>query len=612
MRCLPPAARLALALVILAAALPAAAQPPGRGGAGGQPPAGRGLGGRGAPPRDAAASQPIPAGTAVIAGSVVVAGAGQPARRARVTLNAAEGGGARTSTTDEEGRYAFTALAAGRYTLSASKPGHVSVVYGSTWPGRPGTPIQLADGERFSATLHLARGSVITGTVLDEHGEPVPRATVRALRYVMQAGRRTLQPADSAPSDDRGIYRIYGLQPGDYLVSVVPRNQPGVARIEGAGPEAQGDAPAGYAPVYYPGTVAAAQAGTVAVGIGEERGNVDVQLQRMPMARLEGVIVNATGQAVQGLQVTLVSAEAVPGIGGGSARADAEGRFRLTNVAPGSYRLVARGQTPIAAAVEAGSPTAAQAAGGRGRRGPQSSPLRLWGAVDIVVDGRNQTDIVVPLQAGLTVSGRVVFDGTATAPPADLTRIRVSLAPAEPSPAGMVQATGGAVDASGRFTLAGVVPGLYRLTASGAGSGWSFESSSIDGQDSIDFPFEVKPGGASGSAVVTFSDRQAQLSGTIVNRRGQAAPEQTLILYPADERYWVPQSRRIRSTRPATDGQFTFAGIPAGEYRLVALVDVEPGAWFDPAFLQQVNAASTPLTIADGEKKVQHLQISTP
>jgi hypothetical protein len=216
----------------------------------------------------------------------------------------------------------------------------------------------------------------------------------------------------------------------------------------------------------------------------------------------------------------------------------------------------------------------------------------------------------VPLQLGLTVSGRIAFDGTAAQPPADLTRIRVNLSPVEPSAPGVVQAANGTVDATGRFTIPSVIPGRYFLTASGAGAGWSIESSAIDGHDSLDVPYELKPGGASGTAVVTFSDRQAQLSGRIVNQRGQAAPEQTLILYPADERYWVPQSRRIRSTRPATDGQFTFAVLPAGEYKLVALTDVEPGSWFDPAFLQQVDAASTRITVAEGEKKVQHLQIS--
>jgi hypothetical protein len=167
------------------------------------------------------------------------------------------------------------------------------------------------------------------------------------------------------------------------------------------------------------------------------------------------------------------------------------------------------------------------------------------------------------------------------------------------------------VDASGRFTIASVIPGLYRLNASGAGNGWYLDSAVVEGQDTLDLPFEVKPGSAPSGAVITFTDRQSQLTGTITNQRGQPAPEQTLILYPADERLWVPQSRRVRSTRPSTEGVFTFNGIPPGDYKLVAMVDVETGAWFDPSFLQQIDAASTRITVNEGEKKVQNLQIST-
>ena len=215
-------------LISIGAGTDLLAQPPGgRGpGARGQGPAGRGMGmpERPALPRDAASAQPLAVGTALVSGTVVVAGTGQPARRARVTLNATEGGGSRTATTDENGRYGFSALAAGRYSLSASKTGHVGVTFGATRPGRPGTPIQLGDGEKFEAVLQLPRGSVITGTVLDEHGEPTPGTPVRAMRYVMQAGRRTLQQSGTGSTDDRGIYRVYGLQPGEYLVSAVPRN----------------------------------------------------------------------------------------------------------------------------------------------------------------------------------------------------------------------------------------------------------------------------------------------------------------------------------------------------------------------------------------------------
>ena len=634
----------AVALVAAVVVSTAAAQPPGgRGGRGGR---GQGAAPGTLPeqPRDARGNQQVAAGSAAIAGMVVVTGTGQPARRARVTLNATEGGGSRTAMTDDEGRYAFNDLAAGRYTVSVSKTGHVGITYGQTRPGRPGTPIQLTDGQKFAANLQLPRGSVITGTVVDEYGEANAGTQVRVMRYVMQGGRRTLQQAGNGSTDDRGIYRVFGLQPGDYLVSAVPRNAgPGIdvarlqaelaavrERIASAGPGdgtvarelatragmLEGQLPqadeqaTGYAPVYFPGTVSAAQAGTVPLNIGEERASVDFQLVRVPLARIDGTVVNSTGQPADNVQITLTdAATSVPGAITMGVRADADGRFHLANVPPGSYRLIAR-----AAVSQPGSPSSAPGPfGGRGVRplGPMSTAVRLWGSVDVPVDGRNLTNVLVTLQQGLTLSGRIAFQGS-TAPPADLTRIRVNLSPADPGVmGGPPQNAAGAVDASGKFTITSVIPGLYRLNAGGPGNGWFIDSAIVDGQDTLDFPFEVKPGAAPSGAVITFTDKQSQLTGTITNQRGQPAPEQTLILYPADERYWVPQSRRIRSTRPSTDGQFSFTGIPAGEYKIVAMVDVEPGAWFDPSFLQQIDAASTRVTIAEGEKKVQHLQISS-
>jgi hypothetical protein len=66
---------------------------------------------------------------------------------------------------------------------------------------------------------------VITGIVIDESGEPAPGTQVRVMRFAMQTGERTLQSAGQAQADDRGFYRVWGLQPGEYLVSAVPRNQ---------------------------------------------------------------------------------------------------------------------------------------------------------------------------------------------------------------------------------------------------------------------------------------------------------------------------------------------------------------------------------------------------
>jgi hypothetical protein len=228
-----------------------------------------------------------------------------------------------------------------------------------------------------------------------------------------------------------------------------------------------------------------------------------------------------------------------------------------------------------------------------------------------MVDGRNVSNVVVALQQGLTVSGRIQFNGNSLPPPSDLTRMRVVATPAErPLAANLTQTATGTVDASGRFTVPGVLPGAYRITASGAGNGWSLESSVVGGQDSLDFPVEIGPGQAATGGVITFTDRRTQLSGTLTNERGQPAPSFTLILYAADEQFWGPQSRRILPTRPDTDGRFTFNGFPPGEYKLAVLADVETGAWFDPAFLQQMEGAAISITVAEGEKKVQSIQVA--
>jgi hypothetical protein len=145
------------------------------------------------------------------------------------------------------------------------------------------------------------------------------------------------------------------------------------------------------------------------------------------------------------------------------------------------------------------------------------------------------------------------------------------------------------------------------LTASAPAEGWFLGSSAIEAQDSLDFPVEIK--GAVSSAVVTFVDRRAEVTGIVTDDKSQPVSDYTLILFPADARYRTPQSRRIQSTRPATDGRYTFRNLPPGEYRVAPVLDPEPGSWLDPAFLNELENTSIRLTIGDGEKKEQNLRV---
>ncbi|HYN07063.1 MAG TPA: carboxypeptidase-like regulatory domain-containing protein [Vicinamibacterales bacterium] len=656
--------------------------------------------GRGTQPaRDA--QQQTTVGTASITGAVVTEGAGTPVRRARVTLSGGEIRTPRSVVTNDEGQFGFVALPAGRYTMTASKAGYVNITYGAKRPGRPGTPIQLADGQKLEkATISLPKGSVVTGIVVDENGEPSPGTQVRVMRYVMRTGEKTLEQSGQDQTDDRGIYRVYGLQPGEYLVSASPRNmnigdmrQTVMAEIEavmqqlgaaGVGPGAEGgrgggggggrafepgalgqavggggrgqalidratqlqqqlqqseqEQPVAYAPVYYPGTTTPSAASSVTLGVGDERSGVDFQLQLVSTARVEGSVVSADGTMPPGTQITLVPQDQggmpqIPGLNTSTSRSMQNGRFQFTGVAPGQYRLMARAvirQPDPQAAARGG---AAADAGGRGGRGGQGAIQQvLWASTDLNVSGQNITDIVIALQPGMSLTGRVSFEGTTIPPPTDLTRVRVNLATR-----GQQLFEGGAVppaqvDVSGNFTINGVAPGRYSISGGAPGGGqgggrqggaapapgqggaaaaqWVLKSAVAGGRDILDFPLVIEPNQEVGGILMTFTDRTQELSGTLQDATGRPTADFTIVVFPADNRYWQPQSRRIVSARPGTDGRFTFRNLPPGDYRLTAITDAEPGEWFNPEFLAQLVAPSIAISLAEGERKVQDIRVA--
>src|SRR5262245_12698030 len=175
-----------------------------------------GDGGRG-PARGA----PPAAGTALVSGAVVSADGKRPVRRATIRLFSATAGAEYTATSDDQGRFQLQKVAAGQYTLTASKAGFLDSTYGQKRPGsgRPGTPLSIAEGQRVERlSLPIARSGVLAGTVVDDVGEAVYGTEVQAFKYEWQGGDRLLRFAGSDRTDDRGGYRIAALLPGDYVV----------------------------------------------------------------------------------------------------------------------------------------------------------------------------------------------------------------------------------------------------------------------------------------------------------------------------------------------------------------------------------------------------------
>jgi hypothetical protein len=235
----------------------------------------------------------------------------------------------------------------------------------------------------------------------------------------------------------------------------------------------------------------------------------------------------------------------------------------------------------------------------------------MWANADVDVDGQPISGVTLALQEGLTVTGRLAFEMDGVDAPTLMTRARLNLLPAGNS--GIMMGTGALqVNASGAFTITGVIPGRYRVSGvfNTPEVNWILKSAVIKGKDALDVPFDLAAGDVITDAVVTFTNRTQELSGTLQDASKRPAPDFTVVVFPSDKALWG-STRRVRTMRPDTNGKFTFGGLPSGAYRIAAVLDIGQEELRDQTLLEELAAASLAVTIADGEKKVQDLRLSS-
>ena len=347
----------------------------------------------------------IPLGTGKISGTVTAADSGRPLSRARVSLsgtatvsdggrgaNANASGGAsvgrggsitiingvpqpssgmsvgRVVVTDPQGQFSFAKLPAGQYSINVSRDQYLQTSYGQKKPNRPGTMIGLGDGQQLTVRVPMLRGGVITGVVIGQDGEPLMNAQVRAMRYTMVSGFKRLEANGYANTDDRGVYRMFGLQPGEYLVAAtqspselsMDRSLADAAAVESAIAAAlvqaassgqpptinvpvtvpmPGEAgPAGYAPTYYPSASTAIAASSVTVNAGEERSGVDIPVLYNRAGNIQGTVLSSAPPGAVMISLTAADPTVLAGQGLPTARTTTRASSRCATFRRGNTR----------------------------------------------------------------------------------------------------------------------------------------------------------------------------------------------------------------------------------------------------------------------------------
>lgn len=590
------------------------------------------------PPRDRP-QVPEPTGTGRISGQLVAADSGAPVKRARVTLismtpmvttGAGRGvavgpnisssvrvemgvsdGGLTSSgprqkqtETDNTGRFEFTDLPAGRYSVM------VVPQSGFVRPQQPQS-VQVDDGGAAALTVRLDRTGAVTGHVFDDGGDPIARAQVRAIPRGRGSGMGG-GLGSFGNTDDRGEFRLYDLQPGEYYISA---SHTSYDSTPGTGLRM------GFAPTYFPGATAKEGAQAIAVRSGLDTPGIDFSLVRARMGRITGTARDAAGQPLPArsgnISLNSRNQDGSSFARGASLRPD--GTFEISSIPPGEYFVTAsltRGEGPDAP--------------------------REGAYVPVTVDGDEQT-IDIRTNTGATVAGRVVVEGTtpplaiASRLPAGAAKLRVSVRQGGLGGPPMIGTNMRPADVAddGTFQLTGV-RGSVLFTASGS-AGAVLKSVTSGGND-VSGPLEFKGTENVRDMLIVLTRDVGRIEGTVVNSRGEPQMGAGVIIFPDDPERWFlgspfvtvartmqpsafpmnampPVTRAPGSIAPAppAPGQFRTPMLLPGRYLLVALEPANSGAMPAPdrESLTKLRQKATSVTVVVGEKPTTvQLQVS--
>jgi protocatechuate 3,4-dioxygenase beta subunit len=502
---------------------------------------------------------------------------GRAVAGAIVRLEPASAGSVRLAATSTSGVFQIANVAPGAYRVIAAKSGFVAGEHGQTGAGRPGRVITLRDRQRLErADVTLPRGAVVTGIVADADGEPLEGLAMHVWRLRYWNGRQITEAAGDVSvrrTDDRGQYRLHGLQPGTYYV-VASDDPSGTSREVTAAPRS-----------YYPAAPVIGEASTIRVDVGIDAEGTHLTFNPAKTFRLAGTATDSEGYPLEGPVILAGSTRG--GVAVAAQRARMSGAdFSFDNVPPGSYVIHATQ-----------------------RRKKDTGQVQEFATQFVDIAENDVTRVRIVTTKGTTINGRIQVEGDRSSfgtLPFEIVSADPDFAP----PPAEFRPWTLRINPDGSFQADGL-SGPVRFTSTATPIGWFLKSVDIAGRNAADEP--VTFGGIDGwrgQVPVVFSSAGADIAGRVVDGRNEAVGTYVAVAFPIDLERRHIGSRYIKTAYPDDEGRFVIGTLPPGDY-FVAAVDTLSGESIeDPTLLDALSRVGRRVTLAAGQRMMTDLTLS--
>lgn len=456
-----------------------------------------------------------------VAGTVTNALTGEPILRAHVAVrgSTAEGQQVRYgAVTDAAGKFSITGMPPGSYSAQAERVGFAAGVAAGAGVG---FKLQAGDS-RSDIRIQLAPLGAVSGRIVNPDSEPVAW-----IRVSVETPNGAVAAAGTA--DERGVYRIGGLRPGQYRIKAAPQ-----AVYQNMAPEVRSDGSEEphYIATWHPGATSAKAGVRIAVQPGAETTGIDIRLARGPIVRVSGVVRDIPPAARPNVELRSGGAWfTVPQVG-------ADGSFSIWRLDPGSYTI-----------------RASCTSGGK---------LLVSAPLDIEVGGVNLDHVDLRLVPPGDLTGTVEYEGdeirsnTSTTPVRHLALEdvdhRVSVPPAE-------------ISASDTFKIDGVPAGRYRIRITPPPA--YVKSVRLGPAAAEGNILDLRNGAGGAPVALVLSAATGSIAGDVTADRPAAA---RVALIPED-----PESGLSGSLAAvAASGAYAIESVRPGRYKLIALDPNDP------------------------------------